>query len=1235
MAWTSAQKKAMDIRDKTLIISAAAGSGKTAVLINRIIDLLVGSDNPNDPREPIDITRLLIVTFTKAAALELRQRISKGLLEAIAQNPGNTNLFKQLTKLGSAHISTIDSFYSDVVKKHAEKNDIPTSLRLADDSEILPIRQRIMNEVLDMGYDGAFDDLDGIKGVTFPNYKGATPFTAFADSISEMRSDSKTWETLTDLYEKLLSHTKSYGFILDCEDAYVKATISDLFNTEHGKTLRKHLIDNVELMVTFLTDACREMATDRAISIYTYDLNFCCELLSMLKFQSYVEVRNKILSYSPQSLNDFKKGPEAPNRKWYNDYRNKFVKEKLKDFKERYFSADCSEGALVDYSARSAVICRILYAILKKFDELYSKEKISRGICEFSDIKKWAYSILVTTDGSPSSAALEIAENFDAVYIDEYQDVDPVQDTIFRVISKPRGRFMVGDVKQSIYKFRGAAPSLFMNYRSDFAQVDVDSDTLPDSDDCTVFMSSNFRCDETVIKFANTVCSHIFKISNGELKYKDEDDLIFAKDGTDEYVPHQPIPVNVVLLEKSKASASENDNESFSNLEAGYIAFEIQRLINSEYKAPYRDKKGNIITEKITPKDIAILSRGKKFLKKVSKELDKLGIPNTGEKGSDIFDDPNVLLTLSLLHTIDNPHKDIYTVGTIMSPIFGFSADDILMLRPKKATGSVYDDICKYSEKNDNALSAKCKYVIKILDELRKQSASLSSDKIIRHVFSKFGLLSKSDDNASSKEALLAFYENARAYEGDEFKGLYSYLCYVDNMIENEQTPSVSSKSDNAVKLMTIHGSKGLEFPVCFVASTYSSFNESDKRDTILYSPDLGISAEMLDADGLGKITSPYQNALTIEIDNKNIEEEMRLLYVALTRARERLYITALPQGSVENVTSLADFYARYKSRGAVMDSNNYINWILSSLYLSSDKDFFNITTLTDQDITDINELELPEECEESSSESLENPINEKLEAEINERFNFTYPYHHISDLPAKLSVSKLSPNVLDRSTGEEELSLDSVEFKLPDIYVPSFTDKEDDKKISPAEKGTATHTFLQFCDFDNVKSHSVESELDRLVQDKFISERMKMAVDEKQLEAFFESCLFKEIESAKRVWREQRFNILLPAHAFTDNKDKKTALKDEKLLVQGVIDIFFETADGKLVLCDYKTDRLTSAEIKNKDLASKKLNDAHATQLSYYAEALKNMFGKYPDKVLIYSLPLGDTVEINTAPIL
>ena len=1217
---TKAQQKAIELRDKTLLISAAAGSGKTTVLIERIIRLLT------DKEAPADISRLLIVTFTRAAASELRKRISTALSSAIAEDPKNKRLFKQLASLGSARISTIDAFYGDVVRRYSQQLGIPSSLRIADDSELLPIQKRIMNEIIDLGYEGELEDGNNI----------INPFASLADSLSDMRNDSELANIFLSLRKKLNSHPRSTEFLRDCADSYDNATGEDFFDTTYGGVIRKYVADQMEYLINILKDACRyfESGADFAsayLPAFESDLAFCEDIRNTIPNSSFASIREKFVGFSHESLGRLSASQKTSESDYFCELRNKTVKEKIKKLKEGYFGGDCNNDQLTEFAMRSAENCRVLYNVLSKFDELYLKEKLSRKICEFNDIKQWAFRLLVSSDGTPTSAALELSESFDAIYIDEYQDVDPIQDLIFRSIAKPASRFMVGDVKQSIYGFRGADPSLFMSYRSSFDQIDPESKTLPGGSDCTIFMSDNFRCDENVVRFANAVCSYTFTVGSKSISYTKGDNLIFSK-----LVPegHISSPVTVALIEKSKDAGSEDGKEEntdeikLENLEAEYIALEISRLIGKEKKAD-----GSFINAG----DIAVLSKSYLFCEKVSKALNKLGINNHGESDESIFDDPEVSLAHSLLEAIDNPQRDIHLASVLISPLFGFTADDLISIRELNRKSSLYDAVCAYARdedsERDNPLTQKCISFIDELDTMRHDIIALPSDRIVQYIFSRFSLLSRDSGNGTSRKSLLRLYESARKFEGDEFKGLYSFLEYIDNSIENG-TPIGAGASDptDAVHLMTIHKSKGLEFPVCFVANCASPFNRDDLKECILYSAGLGVAMDLADSSGFGKIKTPYRRAMARNITDSLLEEDMRVLYVALTRARERLYVTATPMYGVDYEICKAAMRRKYSSRATVTDVHNYISWVLEALS-GEDETFFKIARVGEKELI-ADRIEISVEEDEDESTIYDPAVLDSERQKVRSNFEFVYPYEHISSLPAKLSVSKLSPGVLDRNADSEEESdiSASIDTDLPPLRsTPSFMlDEAEKATVSGAERGIATHTFLQFCNFERAARGGCAKELDYLVENGFMSRSARELVNIKQVDKFFSSRLFKRISTAKWIRREQRFNILLPAHLFTRDEILAEKIKDEKLLVQGVMDIFFESADGELILCDYKTDYLTKEEIHNAELAQKKLESAHSSQLSYYAEALHSMLGKYPDKVLIYSLPLGDTVEIN-----
>ena len=732
-------------------------------------------------------------------------------------------------------------------------------------------------------------------------------------------------------------------------------------------------------------------------------------------------------------------------------------------------------------------------------------------------------------------------------------------------------------------------------------------------------MSNNFRCDESIISFANLVCSHLFKTGGKEISYSDGDDLVFSKQTPEEY---ESKPVKVVLID-TKKDGDDAESGPYSDAESDYIANEIISLVN-------REKKANGDT--ISYSDVAVLYRSASFGAEVASALDRRGIPHTYGSTENIFDRPEVSLTLSLLHVIDNPRRDIHLASALISPIFGLTAEDLIKINEKCADeelATLYDRIVFYSKKESGSLSEKCASITDEINGLRRDAESMPADRIIRQIYLRYSLISSGGDAASA--ALTGLYENARSFEGDAFKGLYGYLKYVDDMIASGKTVSLEkSGGANAVQLMTIHKSKGLEFPVCFVGGCATPFNRDDTKDLMLYSQSLGIAMDLKDESGFGRLRTPFRSALSREIYGKLAEEEMRVLYVALTRARERLYVTASLRYGVENELPKARARRCAATRASILDCGNYISWILTATYGRESK-FFSLDTVFAADIVgstaepELSNLPILSDTQKAFSEEELSKAGKHLE----DIFAYQYPYLHISNLPAKLSVSKLSPGVLDRSEDKaEDVTADSLDTVLPEIIrTPRFMSEDDG--VSAAQKGTDTHTYLQFCDFEGVEKYGVKNELDRLISHGFIEKRAEKTVDLDQIENFFSSSLYALIKSAARIHREQRFNILLPAKRFTEDPVYAKELRDESLLVQGVIDLVIECDDGRLILCDYKTDRLTSAELKNRTLAEKKLTEAHKRQLSYYAAAIKRLFGRSPDRVLIYSLPLGDTIEV------
>ncbi len=1233
--WTPAQLSAIDTRGCDLLISAAAGSGKTAALTERIIRSLTREENP------ADITRILAVTFTRASAAELRRRISKALSERLAADPGNKHLIRQLMLLGSAKIRTIDSFYNEIVKSNFQKLNLPAGFRIADDAELKLLEHSVMEDLIDRSFaDKHFADL--------------------ADNFTGNKDDRQLSDFFIGLYESVRKFPEGTLYLKTGAGLLEREAEKEFFSTCAGNLIALQLTEELGYYLRILDSACAEFRDDDKLRAAYFD-GFCSDrdhiaaLLEAIGSSDYERTRKTTLLYAPRKLNPLKTVYKTPRSDSLKAWRDK-IRDRLKELPGTEFRrpGDAIPGTF----RKTAGVCLDLYNFVSKYEEELHGEKISRGICDFEDIRRYTLTLLIDSDGNPTDTARSYASQFDEILIDEYQDVDMVQDLIFRALSVSSKRFMVGDIKQSIYGFRGAEPSLFSGYRKAFPELVPGKGKIDDSG-MSIFMSDNFRCDENVVRFVNLICSRIFPACGSSVGYVPADDLIFSKKTDAGYISP---PVSVTLIHKGDKTLSGNseddgdspnqpantekaddaaDREIIALPEMRFIASEISRLLREGKKADGTPVK---------PGDIAVLCRARNTCANVSDVLKAIGIPTVSDSAEEYYSDPGVSLMISLLTVIDNPQKDIPAAAVMHSPLFGFTMDDLAAIRKNAGkTSSLYDAAAAAAEA-EQYYSLKCQRFIERIESYRVLSRSLPADRLMRHIMRDtpvFSLTGGSDNKKSTR--LLGLYEYARQFEAGSFKGLYNFVKYINNAIEADAGlgPEGAEPGADAVTVITIHHSKGLEFPVCFVAGCAMKFNaaRNAKSDFI---PDrtVGPAVRIKDKTGLAKVNTQIREAALINAGRKETEEEMRLLYVAMTRARERLYLTAYYPYKLENKLYDADFRRQFGGDFGVLSAGCYLDWLLLSISEGQPKGapyIFNI--LTDSEVPEPLPVDLSGKTIADTTITYNTSELEKL---LDERFAYTYPYAHLTGIPAKLSVSRLYPGVLDEGhdagaqlaedggitnntktvSGSVDMAADADSQHIK-VRVPEFIAGENTGAGS-TERGTATHVFLQFCDFIRCRENSIEEELAYLTEKHFISERMAGLVDLQQIERFFESDFYASLSRARWVRREQRFNILLPAALFTEKPDFSAVLEGEELLVQGVIDLFFEDADGNLILADYKTDRLTRDEIADPRRAAAKLGERHGTQLSYYSAALSRICGRRPNKVLIYSLPLGGTVEVE-----
>ena len=1187
--WTKAQLSAIEASGRELLVSAGAGSGKTAVLTERIIRRLT------DPESPAEITRMLVVTFTHAAADELKERISSALTQALAKQPHDRRLARQLLSLDRAKISTIHSFCLDILRENVGGNGPSTGFRIADIAEMTLLRKSIMNELIDDYYSGGVD--------AFP----IDDFGAFADTFVGTKSDDALADIFLGIEDDLSSFTEHIEFIKKFA-AELTSDEEDFGKTRCGKEILGLIGGRLGVYRDVFAQILSELLSDEKLTKVYYpafsdDIDFIDRVVFACEQGDYFAASELFSGFEPTRLGSARGVALSPEIEYAKAVRDDFKKD-VKKLGGEYFSL--TREQLAGNCRDTADALNKLYTLLSAFLERFEAEKHRRSLVDFGDLERLAYNTLVGSDGTPTDAARAVAERYDEIYIDEYQDVNALQDAIFAAVSNGRNRFMVGDIKQSIYAFRGAEPMIFADYRRRFGTLDDGRDN-----GAAIFLSNNFRCDKRVIDFTNIVSGCLFTSGRGDIPFTKDDLLIHSKVDTE-----QGEPVHVVLVDGS----DEEDDSDVSLREAEYIAGEISRLLKE-------GKKNN--GEPIRPSDIAILMRSEKaHSAALAAAFDACGIPYHNSGNGDFFENAEILLALCILNIIDNPTRDIYLAGALRSPVFGFTLDDLVNIRKISSDGCLYDALRLYCGKED---FPKGREFLNKFARWRERAEGMPVDRLLWYIYTDTDLLALVYDkeNAARRANLMLLYEYARRFEASSFKGLYNFIRYINDVLEEKaqlKNAQIQGEASDTVKLMTIHHSKGLEFPVCFVCGTGKKFNEMDLKSNIIIERSLGISLKLSDSTGFARYDTPIRRALISRLSDSMLEEEMRVLYVAMTRARERLYITALVKNP-EQMLETAELSADRLSRYVVMKNGGYMRWILMALLHherthSGELPYVIETVLPCSETVDISPLEavLP---------SIPAPTDE-LAALVRERFDFVYPHAAASKLPAKLSVSKLVPTLLDEDAAE--LDEPTVPYSFEGKR-PLFLDSYAAPTATGAERGTATHLFMQFCDFSRFYNtddiaQTVEDEAARLAERRFITKRMASLVNVRQLARFFAGDTFAEICASPRVIREHRFNVKLPASEFTQDASLAAALDGETVLVQGVIDCFYENPDGTLTLIDYKTDHI-SPEL-DRDGAVQLLLERHRLQLMYYKSACEKITAKRVSRVAIYSFALGETVEVE-----
>lgn len=1189
VVWTASQRDAIMSRGKSIAVSAAAGSGKTAVLTRRIIEKICAPDGSGD------LSRMLVVTFTKAAASELVSRISDALSDELAKNPGNRHLHSQSLLVSSAPISTIHSFCLDLIKTNFQKLSIPPDFQAADETEIELMMKQTADELISDYFDGEIAD----------ETENISDFAVFADTFGDAANSDKLSDVVLSVYRTLSSTVgfleKIREFRDRCHAAIRDGFDGSIWETAIRRTLHRTLCHYEQIYKAALHYIREHEIFEKYEEAFESDHAAIEALLAAhARGASYRELAFLLEHYAPVKLPPLRGVAGDHEMVFYKSARTDFIHE-VRNLSSEYYGF--SDEAILQALSGTEEMLEKLYIFLRAFERRFSEEKKRRKIITFADMERYALALLSAPDGSPSELAMQLRQSYDEIYIDEYQDTNEIQDRIFTLISRENNRFTVGDIKQSIYSFRGAEPSIFTELLDSRVKYCED---CPDPA-VKIYLSENFRSSEEILAFCNGLFEELMNTASSRYG---EDDRLNCGSGL-----HTQIP-EIVLLKK-KGRGDEDDEEM--ETEAAYVARRVSELLSGGKKTDGTP---------IRPSDIAILLRSASTSASVyENELKRRGIPCRNAASVAFFENPEVLLAVSLLNVIDNPSRDIYLAATLKSPLYGVSLDELLYIRRKNPSGSLFEALRAFTSENGFAKGEK---FLADYERYRAMALELPCDRLIWMIYLDTGIFSviSSDKERpvyeieEARANLIQLYQYARGFERGGFKGLSSFITFLGDVIaaKSEMNVSQFAAPGDVVNIMTIHKSKGLEFPVCFVCEMGRSFHFPELREKTIVSTSLGIAPKLTGKEGLLRMDTPQRLVAISALRERSISEEIRVLYVALTRAKEQLILTAsVDAQAIErddfDIISSGGEYAlknRFFSDHTIFGARNFLELVLTSAAAHPERCRI---VIPDGDF-EIQKMESDEHLLKKTPEDMTYMAAKKLVAE---RLTFDYPFRRLAKIPSKLSVSKLYPGVLDDS-GE-----DMTELPIP-VSMPNFLREEPDEQITAAERGTAIHTFMQFFDFESVARLGIAGEIDRLIEKRFLFASDREKIDVGKLGRFFGSRLAAEMQASSRMYREKRFMIQYPAALFTEDADI-SIMADENLLVQGVIDCaFFNDAD-ELILVDYKTDSFTSGE--DRTYIERILRERHSRQLGYYKLACEKIFGCLPAHTFIYSFALNDTVEI------
>lgn len=1270
--WTNEQLKVINTRNRNILVSAAAGSGKTAVLVERIIAMVTDKD------KPIDVDKLLVVTFTNAAASEMRERLMKALSKALMQDRNNEHLQKQMTYIQNAKITTIDAFCLGILKDNFGEADIDPGFRIGNNDELELLKKDTVSDVINSYFEA-----------------GDEQFLEFMEDYVDKSGRSAIEEIILDLYEKSMSNVNPAKWLGDMLLYYKDITPDKILDSVFFKKLFSEAKKSIHKAYEAMRMAL--YYSDKA-GIYEYEEIFLKEqeLLKQLgNIEDFNELKKQVDNIKYDRLPSIKKdrGIEDREKKKVVKFRES-AKKYIKDIKEKFLSKSLDEYSQVLKLSYDNVA--MLLKLTCEFMEEYLKVKKEKNVVDFAQVEQLTYNILVK-DGEITDTAKQISEDFYEILIDEYQDSNYLQEAILGAVSKKHkginNIFMVGDVKQSIYGFRNAKPELFVEK--------FESYTANDDENMKICLSKNFRSRKQVIETCNFIFEQVMTKEFSDISYDEEQKLYLGA----AYEDNDQCETEIIVIDRnakaegsyisensgkvngnpisggstSETSANDEFTEeaegeedelldiTYIEAEAGVIADKIKELVANEQKV--LDKNTNTYRN-IRFSDIAIIVRTMRNLgDTIMQVVEQRNIPIESISTTGYFSAFEIRVLLAYLEVIDNVRQDIPLV-CVLRNVYRFNENELAQIKGE-SKGSYFDGLNMYN----GYLNERVQRVLEDLEALRKMVPYTSIYELINTILIKTGfkdyLLAMGNGNKriANVEMLL---KKAVQYENSSYSGLFNFIRYIERVqqVELDEGEAKGYEEENdSVKLMTIHKSKGLEFPVVIVAGMGRQFNEMDYKKTVVVGKEGGLGIDYIDKDKRIRYQSPIKKALTIMGKEADRAEELRVLYVALTRAKEKLIMTGSCDinGKLKNLLKYANYEEKAFKSYMIMECKSFIEIILlaymrnismNSYINSNSEDIgfdngisigltspvynreaanakFKVINLNDITYKAVERQYFEKEMKESIEHFNSDIVYDAATREILEnRMSYRYPYPQDMGLTAKVSVSDVKhrymsddieetvdSKVMDYSDSErksDSAEKATIEKIVVDEDMPRFLRGEEEINEG-AKRGTSYHRIFELIDYskDIESLEATQEMIEEIVRSGRISKADADLVSPKKIFRFLNSNIGKRMKAAAlngKLYREKQF-VMGDAY----NKIIKEVDSTEMVLVQGIIDAMFEE-NGKLIIVDYKTDNV--ADIRQ-------LEARYKTQLELYADAVQLSLGKEVGEKIIYSTKFGDELVL------